>query len=87
MGLGKLDIELLPALEEIADICIGNIPPEDVSSGEFSTLPEILSLVQFNQDSKEYLGHGLRKVRVLEQKVRYLCSQLEMLKTKQEMKL
>lgn len=79
-----LDIELLPYLEEIADICIGNESPESVGAGELSTLPEILSLIQYNQANKEYLKHGIRKVKIIEDKLIFMREQLELLQRKQE---
>lgn len=80
----KLDIELLPYLEDLANICIGNKSPEDVGAGEYTTLPEIFALVQYNQSSKEYTAHAIRKIRAFEDKVVHLRKKLEMLKRNQE---
>jgi len=81
----NLEFELLPYLERIADICIGNSTADNVGAGELSTLPEALSLIQYNQKSSEYVKHGIRKVKLLEDMVVRLKNQLEMLAKKQEL--
>jgi len=81
----SLEFELLPYLEQIADVCIGNTSPDNVGAGELSTLPETLALIQYNQKNKEYAKHGIRKVQILEDMVVRLRNQLEMLSKKQEL--
>lgn len=79
-----LDIDLLTRLEEISNICIGNESPDEVGAGELSTLPEIFSLIQYNQGNKEYLMQGLRKTKLLEEKIKYIREKLEVLDKKQK---
>jgi len=67
----EMNLEVLKYLDEIVDLCIGNIPADDIGAGDLSTLPEALSKVE-SDPSHSVIIKCLKYIEKLKLKVVFL---------------
>lgn len=80
----KLDIDALGILNDIIDLCVGNIPADNIGAGEFSTIPEVLAKLQEEPGNRNAVKAGLEYIDTLKSKVVFLEASLNQLKLLQE---
>lgn len=80
----KPEIEVLNYLNDIVDVCVGNVPADKIGVDEFSTLPEVLSRIQTDPGNRNAVQSGLKYIEHLKSKVVFLEITLKSLKLSQE---
>lgn len=82
-GVG-VEATLLDDLNDIANYVIGNQAPEDVTINERSTLPEAIAYLSMYPKKIEAITDSLKKLSVLDRKIKKLVSDIELLKLRWE---
>jgi len=84
MAKTKETVEVLNYLNEIVDLCVGNIPADDIGVDAFSTLPESMAKIQTEPGNRNAVQAGLKYIRKLKSKIVFLEETLERIKFQQE---
>jgi hypothetical protein len=84
MAKTKETVEVLNYLNEIVDLCVGNIPADDIGVDAFSTLPEAMAKIQIEPSNRNAAKAGLKYIRKLKSKVVFLEETLERIEFQQE---
>ena len=84
MAKTKETVEVLNYLNEIVDLCVGNIPADDIGVDAFSTLPESMAKIQIEPGNRNAVQAGLKYIRKLKSKIVFLEETLERIKFQQE---
>ena len=77
---------LLPLLNELANMCIGNEESTDVGFNQRTSFPELLAYVMTNPKDKAGIRAAMAKTAELEKKVAFLKEQLRIMLIKAEIK-
>jgi hypothetical protein len=84
MANKELKVTVVNQLDEIIDLCVGNIPAEDIGVGQFSTIPEVLSKVESEPSNRDAVYTGLKYIEKLKSKIVFLETELVQLQRLQE---
>ena len=74
-----LEEDLLKDLDDISNYVIGNVPPEDVSFNQTSTLGEALAYVMIYSNTESAVKDALKKMKILQDKVDVIHRKLKLL--------
>jgi hypothetical protein len=81
-----LEDDLLAILNDISNYVIGNVPPEDVSFNQTTTLGESLAYVMIYSNTDSAVKDAIKKMKVLQDKIDIINKRLKLLDYKNNYK-
>jgi|WetSurSiteA1Bulk_404760.scaffolds.fasta_scaffold84188_3 hypothetical protein len=74
-----LEEDLLRDLDDVCNYVIGNVPPEDLSFNQTSTLGEALSYVMIYSNTESAVKDAIKKMKILQDKIDIIHKKLKLL--------
>jgi hypothetical protein len=81
-----LEDNLLEDLNDICNYVIGNVPPEDASFNQTSTLGESLAYVMIYSNTDSAVKDAIKKMKILQDKIDKIQKKLKLLDYKNNYK-